>query len=142
MIAEAIDTALTLGWALAAWIAVLSAGVTLVMLGVAGAVWWACAWLYARLRAEVPAKAHRLPRTRERPAQRRLWLRAARDARPAPTTTAPSRPRMRCCDAPQARREGFPAPTRQRASQGRTAPRARPAPSWAHTNHHRTDHAA
>lgn len=141
MIAEAIDTVLTLGWALAAWIAVLAAGVTLLLLGVAGAVWWACAWLYAHLRAEVPAKAPRLPDTRERPARGRLWLRSARVARPAPTATGPSRPRSRRCGAPQTPDAGFPAPATPRRSQSRTAPR-RPTPSWAHTDHHRTDHAA
>lgn len=130
MIAEAIDTVLTLGWALAAWIAVLAVGLTLLLLGVAGAVWWACAWLYGRLRPEVPAKAPRLPDTRERPAQGRLWLRSARDARPAPTATAPSRPHSRGCGAPQGCGDPFPTPSRHRRSQALTGRRT---PAWANT---------
>ncbi|MFD6324223.1 hypothetical protein ACFWOL_15435 [Streptomyces sp. NPDC058442] len=40
MIAEAIDTAITLGWALAAWLAVLSLAAALALHAVIAIVWW------------------------------------------------------------------------------------------------------
>jgi hypothetical protein len=42
VIAEAIDTAITLGWALAAWIVLTAAAVCLAVYAGAVAVWWPC----------------------------------------------------------------------------------------------------
>jgi hypothetical protein len=58
VIAEAIDTVLTLGWALAAWIVGLALAAALALHTVLAVVWWlgraafrACAGLYGRLSA-------------------------------------------------------------------------------------------
>lgn len=58
MIAEAIDTVLALGWALAAWIVGLALAAALALHTVIAIAWWAgraafraCACLYARLPA-------------------------------------------------------------------------------------------
>ncbi|MFI1287435.1 hypothetical protein ACH4VM_02805 [Streptomyces sp. NPDC020792] len=52
MIAEAVDTAITLGWALAAWIAALAALTTLALLAAIAAIWKASttAWRLLRTR--------------------------------------------------------------------------------------------
>lgn len=57
MIAEAIDTLWTLGWALLAWIVVGATVVTVGLLGTVAAVWGAWRWLYARVRRPKPANA-------------------------------------------------------------------------------------
>ncbi|MFJ2000290.1 hypothetical protein [Streptomyces chartreusis] len=56
--AELIDTVLTVGWALAAWIVLTALAAALALHTVFAVVWWAgraasraCAWLYARLPA-------------------------------------------------------------------------------------------
>lgn len=68
MIADAIDTAVTLGWALLAWIAVLAAVTSLVLLaGTAVGIWatravWHAArpaWTRSRLRARRTARRTR-----------------------------------------------------------------------------------
>lgn len=87
------------------------------------------AWrvLCARLRGVGGVRVRREGRGAPEAVESRLRLRAARDARPEPPVTGPSRPRSRRCGAPQATGGGFPTPTRQRASQSRSRP------SWAHT---------
>ncbi|MCX4703900.1 hypothetical protein [Streptomyces sp. NBC_01373] len=68
MIAEAVDTVVTLGWALLAWIALMAVAVGLALYAVAVAVWAvtratvtaaraSCAWLSWRLAAESPSQA-------------------------------------------------------------------------------------
>lgn len=42
MIAEALDTLITLGWALAAWVAVLAAIGTAALMGTTAVLWWTC----------------------------------------------------------------------------------------------------
>lgn len=74
MIADAVDTAITLGWALAAWIVLTAAVGTLALWTVVVTVWWtvrasvraarpSCARLSARLRASTPLQA--LPEVRD-----------------------------------------------------------------------------
>lgn len=130
MIAEAIDAAITLGWALAAWIVVLAAAAAVVLLAGTVVGVWAVrgAWrvLYGRLSAS----------------ERRLRLRAARVARRTPAATGPSRPHSPRWSALHRAGGGFPTRIRQRASTGRTAPRPRPVPSWAHTQPHTHEEAA
>ncbi|MEV0691805.1 hypothetical protein [Streptomyces sp. NPDC050388] len=54
MIADAIDTAITLGWTLAAWITVLAAVGTALLLGTVAAAWWTCRTLYRLTRPRTP----------------------------------------------------------------------------------------
>lgn len=145
MIAEAIDTVWTLGWALLAWIALTAAFGVLGLYAVAVGVWavgrglWRCvAPLSARMPhagrctpAGAPRGPFRLPRRLRgapEPAQGRVWLRSARVPRPDSAATGPSRSRGRDWSAAQASGGGFPVPSPQRPSQ------ARPAPSWARTD--------
>ena len=51
MIAEALDTLITLGWALAAWVAVLAAIGTAVLMGTTAALWWTCRTLWRLARS-------------------------------------------------------------------------------------------
>ncbi|MFF9269121.1 hypothetical protein [Streptomyces rochei] len=55
MIAEAIDTVLVLGWALVAWVVVLSAAGTVILLGVTAAVAWTCRTVWRSIRRPAPA---------------------------------------------------------------------------------------
>jgi len=73
VIADAIDTAITLGWAFLIWLVILAffAGAALYTVVVAvGAtargVWRACAWLYSRLRPELPPGDSQPPTSPER----------------------------------------------------------------------------
>ncbi len=50
MIAEAIDTIVTLGWALIAWVVVLSAVGTVLLLGVTAAAVWTCRAVWRSVR--------------------------------------------------------------------------------------------
>lgn len=54
--AEALETILVLGWALLAWVAVLSALFTIVVLGVIAAAWWTGALMWRQLRRRRPAR--------------------------------------------------------------------------------------
>jgi hypothetical protein len=71
MIAEVVDTAIALGWALLAWIAVFAAAGTLLLLGTAAGIAWAWRALRkrhsGRLAASEPASVPRDPDTAERP---------------------------------------------------------------------------
>lgn len=76
MIGEAVDTLITLGWVFLGWITVLSAGLTLVLLGTVAAVWRIARTAHLFLRArrasdgpvshELPESVHRLPRPPDR----------------------------------------------------------------------------
>ncbi|MEU1450593.1 hypothetical protein, partial [Streptomyces mirabilis] len=77
MIAEAVDTATSIGWAIVAWIVLTSAAAVLALYTVVVAVWTvgrvtvraalvACAWLRGRLSHEQP-----LPAPEPQPAPRR-----------------------------------------------------------------------
>jgi hypothetical protein len=92
VIAEAIDTVLTLGWALAAWIVLVSLAAALALHAVLAIVWWAC---------------------------RTAW-RGVAGAR----------------SAVQRLKALIPHPEPRKPSRAHTAPRSRPAPSWARTDHH------
>ncbi|MEY9995850.1 hypothetical protein ABIE67_007882 [Streptomyces sp. V4I8] len=68
VIAEAIDTVLTLGWALAAWIVLTALAAALALHTVIAIAWWAgraawraCRRLYGRLPASTPLRAVREP---------------------------------------------------------------------------------
>ena len=64
MIAEAIDTAITLGWALAAWIAVLALAAALALHTVLAIVWWAgrAAWrAFRRTQRDTRPPSAKLP---------------------------------------------------------------------------------
>jgi hypothetical protein len=56
VIAEAVDTLITLGWALIAWVAVLAAIGTAVLMGLVASLWWA---LRALLRLARSARIYR-----------------------------------------------------------------------------------
>ena len=101
MIADAIDTALTLGWALAAWIVLTALAGALALHAVIAIAWWAG-------RATVRAVK----------AARRALYASLSDEQPSSDSS--------------------PAATAER----RSGPPRRPAPSWAHTDHHRTDQTA
>ncbi|WP_328657926.1 hypothetical protein [Streptomyces sp. NBC_00334] len=60
MIAEALDTLITLGWVLAAWVAVFAAIGTAVLMGVTAAFWWSCRALWRLARS---ARIYRTWRT-------------------------------------------------------------------------------
>lgn len=85
MIGEAIDTALTLGWALAAWIALMSAAAALALYALLTIAWWACrtAWrgVTGARSAVQHLKAVREPQSPQRPAR----------ARTAPTWAQPDK---------------------------------------------------
>lgn len=76
LLVEAVDTAITLGWALAAWIAVLAAARTLTLLGVTAASAYAIRAL--RRAYNAPSQARRrtpgriLARTRARRSEKRV----------------------------------------------------------------------
>ncbi|MYS44086.1 hypothetical protein GTY23_23205 [Streptomyces sp. SID5998] len=53
---EAASTAVSLGWALLAWIAVLAALCTATLLGTLAVTWWACRTLWRRLRPRTAAR--------------------------------------------------------------------------------------
>ena len=85
MIAEAIDTVLTLGWALAVWIVLVSLTAALALHTVLVAVWWAgravwraWRWLYGRLRTVEGRDGDPEPLAHPRPAQ-------SRSRRPVPS---------------------------------------------------------
>lgn len=100
MIAEAVDTVFTLGWALLAWIALTALVVTLAGWTVAYAAWVAARTLWAACAAM-----------------------GARNGLSAPLAA----------EQPSGGPEAVTAPER------RSEPRSRPAPSWAHTDHHRNE---
>lgn len=78
MIAEAIDTLITLGWAVLAWVAVLAAFATIVLLAGTAVGMWAAQTLWRRVArpawARGRARARLLARAR---ARRRDYRRAA-----------------------------------------------------------------
>ena len=80
MIAEAIDTALTLGWALAAWIVLVSLAAALalhtVLVAVAAPVLAACRAVAGALAAWRAVRALELQPDRYRPRQTPLWAAA------------------------------------------------------------------
>lgn len=93
MIGEAVDTLVTLGWALAVWIVLMAAVASLALWTVVVTVWWAGRLLWrtgrallgarkglsGRLWAEAPEDAPRLPPPPEgRPAPR--WARSPQEA--------------------------------------------------------------
>ena len=98
MIAEAVDTLRTLGWAVLAWLAVGAFAAALGLLAVTAAVAWIlrAAWrltgarkgLYARLRAEVPKNAPRMLPTPQRRSQPRWALPDDETHKPEKTHTA------------------------------------------------------
>ncbi|MEU8555922.1 hypothetical protein AB0C80_18300 [Streptomyces anthocyanicus] len=55
--AEALETIFVLGWALLAWVAVLSALFTTIVLAVIAAVWWTGAVVWRQIRRRRPARA-------------------------------------------------------------------------------------
>lgn len=124
MIAEAIDTIITLGWALLAWIVLCAMFATAALYTLTVTVWLACTAVWRgvaaavaavqRSRAHIPAPAPQDPS----------------DARTAPPVAPgpPSRPHSHRQSGPQDPGEGFPAPPAPDAPQSRTA---RPTPSWA-----------
>ena len=76
---EAVDTIRTLGWALAVWIVLMAivAGLVVYALVVIAwatvrGVWRACAWLRARLAAELPPRAPEEPRDAHNAPQSRV----------------------------------------------------------------------
>lgn len=87
MIHEAIDTAVTLGWALLVWIVLTAAFATGALYAVVAVAWWVArtvwallgsgAALYARLRREQPSPAPEPPGVAERRSGPRI--------RPAPS---------------------------------------------------------
>lgn len=127
MIAEAVDTAVTVAWALLAWITAMAAVATVVLLGLIAGVWWLAraargAWrgvtgpLWARGRVE----ARMFARARVRASTGRVRLRSARVPRSDTDTTGPPRLRNRGCGASEGGRGAFPAPATPKSSQGRT----------------------
>jgi len=90
VIAEAIDTVLALGWALAAWIALTAAVAALALWAAAylvwvtgRAVWQACAWLYAHESDSKPFRAIPEPREAHKPSGARTaptWAQPDKDA--------------------------------------------------------------
>jgi hypothetical protein len=139
VIGEAIDTAVTLGWALAAWIAVLAMVAAIVLLaGTAVGVWavrGARRVLYGRLSASGPSKAPGEGRGAHNASERRVRLFESG----ASAVTAPCTRRARGWSASRGADAGFPIPAIPGPSESRTRPRV---PSWAHTGHHRTEEAA
>lgn len=67
MIAEVIDTAVTLGWALAAWIAVLAMVGAVVLLGGTAVGAWAVRGLWRTVRASIPRARGCAPASRPQP---------------------------------------------------------------------------
>ncbi|MFD6740737.1 hypothetical protein ACWHA6_37985 [Streptomyces anthocyanicus] len=61
MIAEAFDTLITLGWVLAAWVAVLAALGTAVLMGITAALWWSCRTLWRLARTARTYRTWRTP---------------------------------------------------------------------------------
>lgn len=64
MIAEAVDTAITLGWALAAWIVLVSLAAALALHTVIAVVWWAGRTTWRALRG--PRRGLQAPRSPSR----------------------------------------------------------------------------
>lgn len=73
MIAEAVDTLITLGWALAGWLIFFAAVASVLTLAAIATGAWAVrgAWrlLYARLRPETPPQAHGEGQDAHRPSE-------------------------------------------------------------------------
>ncbi|KOG33312.1 hypothetical protein AQJ84_11255 [Streptomyces resistomycificus] len=90
MIGEAVDTVVTVGWALAAWIAALAFVAAVVLHSVVAAVWWAGRVLWrgvtAALAATGPRTALSAPLTTEQPDA------VPEPPAPAERRTAPHRP--------------------------------------------------
>lgn len=126
MIAEAIDTVLTLGWALAAWIVLTALAAALALHTALAIAWWAgravfraCGWLYGCESASTPLRAVREPQR----------SRNASDARTAPRQPAdtPHTATDGRHSAPHGAGGDFHAPTPARRPQSRSG---RPAPTW------------
>lgn len=124
MIAEAYDTVVTLGWALAAWIVALAAVATLALWTVAVTIAAAVRGLSRALSASVAAVQHRNALREGRGAQNAVDARtAARVSSGAPCAVTGTRH-----SAPQTPDAPFPASAAARPPQSRTG---RQAPSWA-----------
>lgn len=121
MIADAIDTAITLGWALAAWIVLTAAVGCAAVYAVVVAVWWPCRVAGDAVAGALAAsRALRALGCGDGPHEAADGHTAARG-----TTEGPSDGRGSRHSAPQTPGEGFPAPGRP----GRSQTRSRP--SWA-----------
>lgn len=132
MIAEAVDTAFTLGWALLAWIvltaAVAVAAVYAVVVAVTAPVNAAREALSGALAASGALRALRpLPESPD--ASEGLLSAPGSDRVPAGGPSSVTSCRQ---DAPQASGAPFPAPSPERASEARLCPPV--APSWARTD--------
>jgi hypothetical protein len=124
VIAEALDTVVTLGWALAAWIVALAAAVTLAGYALGVAVWWPCRTAREALDAAVAASraltALREPRLAHNAADGHQAPRATADTPHAATDGPHSAPQPP--DAPD---------THHTAPKPYSARTDRPSPTWA-----------